>query len=84
MYDTDLKEDLLSLNKIYNAENQIFYRNEMFKIIKCRTRDKIDLINFLLQNNVIDYDFYVELAERAKSDCRIANLYLMGFCSSLE
>lgn len=82
MYDMILREDLLNLNKgAYTIEDVNFRNTEMKKIIKCRTKDKIEFLNFLLSYNVIDYDFYQELLERAKNDFKKANLYLMGLCS---
>lgn len=84
MYDVILKNDLLNFRKAENIDSLKFNRKEMQKIIKCRTRDKIDLVNFLLLYNAIDYECYKELLERTKSDFRKANLYLMGLCSSLE
>lgn len=81
MFDIILKNDLLNLNRTDNINALNFNRKEMKKIIKCRTQDKIEFLNFLLSYNVIDYDFYQELLERAKNDFKKANLYLMGLCS---
>ena len=52
----------------------------MKKIIKCRTKDKIEFLNFLLAYNVIDDGLSQELSERAKSDFKKSNLYLLGLC----
>lgn len=81
MYDMILREDLLNLNKgAYTIEDVNFRNTEMKKIIKCRTQDKIEFLNFLLSYNVIDDGFYQELLERAKSDFKKSNLYLLGLC----
>lgn len=81
MYDTVLRDDLLNLNKGAYTINDIEYNNiEMKKIIKCRTRDKIDLLNLLLTHKIIDYDYYKELLQIVESDFRMGNLYLLGQC----
>lgn len=78
MFDVILRNDLLNLNKVDNINDLSFNRKEMRKIIKCRTADKISLLNYLLSYNVIDDDCYRELLQRTESDCRKANLYLLG------
>lgn len=81
MYDMILREDLLNLNKgAYTIEDVNFRNTEMKKIIKCRTKDKIEFLKFLLSYNVIDDGFYQELLEKAKSDFKKSNLYLLGLC----
>lgn len=81
MYDVILRNDLLNLNKADNINDLSFNHKEMKKIIKCRTQDKISLINFLLSYNVIDGDYYQELLKRIQSDYKRANLYLLGLCN---
>ena len=82
MYDVVLREDLINLNKsAYTVDDIEFNRKEMKKIIKCRTQDKISLINFLQTYNIIDNDYYQELLKRTENDYRKANLYLIGLCN---
>lgn len=81
MYDTVLREDLLNLNKGAYRINDVEYNIiEMKKIIKCRTRDKMDLLNYLLESKIIDYYYYKELLQIVESDFKRGNLYLMGLC----
>ena len=81
MFDVNLRDDLLNLNKADNINDLSFNRKEMIKIIKCRTADKISLLNYLFSYNVIDDDCYRELLQRTESDYRKANLYLIGLCN---
>lgn len=81
MYDVILRDDLINLTKADNINSLNYNRKEMIKIIKCRTEDKISLLNFLLSYNVIDGNYYQELLERTQSDYRKANLYLLGLCN---
>ncbi len=81
MYDTMLKNDLLALNRgLYNIDDIQYNREEMKKVIFCRTQDKIWLIKQLLNGNEINPDYYDELYNRIKSDFNKANLYLLGWC----
>lgn len=83
MYDIILREDLINLNNgAYTVDDMEFRSTEMKKIIKCRTADKISLLNFLQTYNLIDNEYYQELLKRAESDFRKANLYLLGLCNS--
>lgn len=81
MFDVILRDDLLNLNKADNINNLTFNRKEMRKIIKCRTADKIAILNFLQTYNLIDDDCYRDLLQRTESDYRKANLYLVGLCN---
>ena len=81
MFDIILRNDLLNLNKSYNINDLNYNCKEMKKIIKCRTQDKISLLNFLQTYNLIDNDYYQELLKRTKRDYRKANLYLLGLCN---
>jgi hypothetical protein len=81
MYDTVLRDDLLNLRKGAYTIDTVQYNNaEMKKIIKCRTRDKIDLLNLLLAYKVIDYDYYKELIQIVENDFKMGYLYLLGQC----
>lgn len=49
MYDIELREELLNFRKgIENINTLNYLNNEMKKIIRCRTKDKISLLNYLL------------------------------------
>ena len=76
MFDETLRGDLLNIDVVVNTIDTINYRrDEILNIIKCRTENKISILNFLLQNNAIDYDGYSEMMCRAKMDY---NLHLLG------
>ena len=82
MYDTILKEDLISLKSEatnINVNNYIY--DEMRKLLKCRTEDKISLINYLFSNNIIDDVFYNELYSIIEKDFNKGKIYINGFCT---
>ena len=80
MFDIGLKEELLSLKKSNTNINNLFYiNNKMRQIIKCRTKDKIDLLNYLLNNNLIDLEKYKEYCQYIKHDFIAANNYILGW-----
>lgn len=81
MYDVVLENDLLDLNRnLYNIDTINYRRAEMRKIITFRTKDKLWLINYLLDAGVIDNTWYQELLHRVESDYKIALSYLLGLC----
>ena len=81
MFDVDLRDELLNLSKgAYNIDDINYRYTNIKKIIKCRTADKIALLNFLLLNQLINEDCYQELLKKAESDYRNSYLYLMGRC----
>ena len=57
--------------------------NNIRKIVKNRTREKIDFLNYLTNNNIIDKDLRQELQERVQNDFKLAQLYLMGIVTQL-
>lgn len=78
MYDEILKQDLIrfkSTDNIYEIEN-----SNILSIIRSRTRDKLYLLQVLLDENIIDTDYYNELYNIVRSDLKKANLYIMGLC----
>lgn len=82
MFDEEMRNDLLNLNVgVSDITTTNYVRNEMRNIIKRRTREKIDLLNMLLQYNAIDIDCYTEMMQRAEYDYRKAQMYLIGLCS---
>lgn len=82
MYDIELREELLNFRKgIENINTLNYLNNEMKKIIRCRTKDKISLLNYLLNIDLIDIDTYTEFLQHTKSDFLLANKYVLGLCS---
>lgn len=81
MYDVDLLEDLKEykkgLDNIY--EYEYMYKLAQ-KVIKCRTKDKIYILDMLLTASLIDKAVYEELYNRVQSDYRRSYKYLFGFC----
>jgi len=79
MYDLILLDDLKSykhkLDNIYEVEYRYKY---MLKVIKCRTKDKFDHINWAYSNNLIDKNQYEEFESMINSDYKNALLYLSG------
>lgn len=82
MYDLCLLEDLKEFKQ--GSENiydlQYRYRN-MVKIIKNRTKEKVNILRYLLSNNFIDIEFYSELLNRTKSDYKKSLLFVFGIVS---
>lgn len=82
MYDRILKEDLVSLkSEATNITINNYIYNEMRKLLKCRTEDKISLIDYLFSNNIIDKVYYNELYSIIEDDFNNGQLYIRGFCS---
>ncbi len=80
MYDVILKNDLLNIKKCSNIYDLQSNREYMKKVIVCRTHDKLNLINYMLANCIIDDELYYELLQRTRIDYQKANLYLLGLC----
>ena len=85
MYDKSLKADLQDfrlsgLDNIYTLGEEY---NNIRKIVKNRTREKIDFLNYLTNNNIIDKDLQQELLGRVQNDFTLAQLYLMGIVTQL-
>lgn len=79
MYDIVLLEDLKKFKQGADNIYELQYRYEdIVKIIKNRTLEKVNLLNYLLSNNVIDRELYNELMTRTKSDYNKSHLYLCG------
>ena len=77
----DLKEFKLGADNIYDL--QFRYAN-IRKIIKNRTKEKMNLLKLFLDYKIINTDDYNELFNRIQSDYKISYLYIMGFIPSLE
>ena len=81
MYDRILKEDLVSLkSEATNITINNYIYNEMRKLLKCRTEDKISLIGYLFSNNIIDEVYYNELYSIIADDYNDGQQYIKGFC----
>ena len=80
MYDKFLLEDLkdfkVGADNIYNLQ---FRYSEIIKIVKNRTKEKLNLLKLFLDYKIIDYDIYKELVARVEYDYKYACLYIMGF-----
>ena len=82
MYDRILREDLVKLKSgATNITINNYIYNEMRKLLKCRTEDKINLIEYLVSNNIIDKVYYNELYSIIESDFNKGKSYINGFCS---
>lgn len=82
MYDLSLKEDLKEFKRGSESIYELRFRyNNIFRIIKNRTIEKLNVLELLLSNKIIDEEFYAELSERVKSDYNTSHLYLIGLAS---
>ena len=84
VYDKSLKMDLqefkISIDNIY-ALGEAY--NNIRKIVKNRTKEKIIFLEYLFDSNIIDKDLQQELQERVQNDYKLAQLYLMGLVIQL-
>lgn len=79
MYDRYLLEDLKGFKQGSDNIYELQYRYEtIYKIIRNRTLEKVNILKYLLSNNFIDRELYNELLNRAKSDYKKSHLYLIG------
>ena len=80
MYDLILLEDLKNFKtgagNIYELQNR--YR-DIIKIIKNRTREKINFLQYVLEQNIIDINLYNELLDIVRSDYNNSFLYIHGW-----
>lgn len=81
MYDVILRNDLINLNKTQNINDLHFNRNEMRRLISCRTQDKLSLLKFLLSCDAIDYECYQECVKHTENDFKLATKYSLGLCN---
>lgn len=82
MYDVCLMEDLKEFKKGSDNIYELRFRYEtIYKIIKNRTIEKVNILKLLLSEKIIDDEFYAELSERVRSDYNTSHLYLMGLVS---
>lgn len=84
VYDKSLKMDLqefkISIDNIY-ALGEAY--NNIRKIVKNRTKEKIIFLEYLFDSNIIDKDLQQELLGRVQNDFKLAQLYLMGIITQL-
>lgn len=77
----DLKDFKTGSESIYDLQYR--YAN-IRKIIKNRTKEKLNLLKLFLDYKIINTDDYNELFNRVQSDYKISYLYIMGFIPTLE
>lgn len=79
MYDKSLKYELqqfkVDASNIYELQNR--YQN-IIKIIRNRTNEKIELVKYMQNYDGIDVKICKELYGRIKADYKEAYLYLFG------
>lgn len=82
MYDVCLMNDLKEFKKGSDNIYELQYRYEtIYKIIRNRTIEKVNILKLLLSEKIIDEEFYTELSNRVRSDYNTSRLYLMGLVS---
>lgn len=85
MFDKFLLEDLKKFKTGSENIYDLQYRyTNIRKIIKNRTKEKLNLLKLFLDYKIISADDYNELFNRVQSDYKISHLYIMGFIPSLE
>ena len=85
MYDKSLMQDLKEFKIGAYTIDDIQYRYENInKIVKNRTKEKMDFLKYMIEINVINNELYEELVSRVESDYKISNLYIMGMISELD
>ena len=85
MYDKMLEEDIRDYRK--NIANTIYiqpYSNDIKKLLKCRTKDKLYFLKYMITNNIIQKELYDELYERVKTDYNTAYKCIIGLISVNE
>lgn len=84
MYDKVMLAELQELKKgdnIYYIQDK---HKNIKKIIKNRTQDKINFLNLLFDNKLIDINLYNDLLFRVQSDLRKSYLYIFGFINLID
>lgn len=85
MFDKHLLQDLKDFKTGSESIYDLQYRYlDIRKIVKNRTKEKLNLLKLFLDYNIIDINFYNELFERVQSDYRNSYLYIMGLIPHLE
>ena len=84
MYDKSLQMDLQEFKKGAENINDLQERyNNIRKIVRNRTKEKLNFLNYLQDNNIISRKMHQELLERVNFDLKISNLYIMGLVTHL-
>lgn len=85
MYDKILMQDVIDFKRGSDNIYDLQYRYKWIaKIIKNRTKEKINILKMYLDSNTITQEEYNEYFERAKNDYKMSALYVMGLISHLE
>lgn len=85
MYDKILMQDVVDFKRGSDNIYDLQYRYMWIgKVIKNRTKEKIDILKMYLENNAITQEQYDEYYARAKSDYKMSALYVMGLITDLE
>lgn len=83
MNDKILLEDLIAFQIGTGNINDYTYRtNNIKKIVKNRTTDKIWLLNNLLQNHIIDEEYYQQLITLVKNDYILSQYCILNIISA--
>lgn len=85
LFDKHLLQDLKDFKTGSESIYDLQYRySNIRKIVKNRTKEKLNLLKLFLDYNIIDINFYNELFERVQSDYKNSILYIMGLAPHLE
>lgn len=85
MNDKILLEDLVSYQLGTGNINDYTYRvNSIKKIVRNRTSDKIWLLNYMLQNSIIDMDYYQQLMILVRNDYILSQYCILNLISALS
>lgn len=85
LFDKHLLQDLKDFKTGSESIYDLHYRYlDIRKIVKNRTKEKLNLLKLFLDYNIIDINFYNELFERVQSDYKNSILYIMGLAPHLE
>ena len=85
MYDVILLEELKKFKKgTGNIHEQDFFRDNIRKIINNRTKDKIYLLDLLLEKNLIDKTQYNKFMKITKNDYKVGHLCVLGLISVFD
>lgn len=85
LFDKHLLQDLKDFKTGSESIYDLQYRySNIRKIVKNRTKEKLNLLKLFLDYNIIDINFYNELFERVQSDYKNSILYIVGLIPHLE
>lgn len=85
MFDKVLMQDVIDFKRGSDNIYDLQYRyTRIAKIIRNRTKEKINILNMLMDNNQISNEKYNDYYKRVQNDYKISALYVMGFITDLE